>query len=79
MTRREFDAIIADIEKHTEGDGYFIRVRPYSNTVMEGGWAWLDPLDPDFVKADVIVLSDNDAPPFYIPLSSIESIQLSAR
>lgn len=82
MTRSEFEAIIADIESHLKDDngvvdGYFIRVVTNSSICLDGGWQWLNA--NTYNPRDIIVLSDNDQPPHYIPLLSIESIQLGDR
>lgn len=75
MNRAEFSAIIADIEKHLEGEGYEIVV--VTNRIFYvGGWQWVTSSDQPL---NIIVLSRGDSPPAYIPLSSIQSIQLSPR
>lgn len=76
MQRFEFDAIIADIEKHIEGDGYFLWFHMNNGDRFEGGWKWLNETRKAY---EIVVLDDNRNPPAYLPLSSIESIRLSSR
>lgn len=71
MTREEFTAIIQDIEKNLEGDGYSIIVFAKDGEAFEGGW------QPLISNPEVIVLSAGDMPPYYVPLSSIQAIQPS--
>ena len=78
MTYHEFTTIIADIERHMEGEGYFLWVHAKSGRTHEGSWAWLKSELP-LVRFEIITLSPNDQPPLYLPLSAIESIRLSAR
>ena len=69
-----FRAIIQDIEKNLEGDGYFLHFYMKSGDIVTGGWKSLDSKD----LRDVLVVSDNDQPPYYLPLSEVEFIQLSS-
>lgn len=73
MTHTQFLAIIADIEKNMEGEGYWIEVFTLSGRSFEGSWQWLG---KNYQSSELIVLSGNNEPPTYIPLSKIESIQL---
>jgi hypothetical protein len=52
-------------------------VHTRAGCTFQGGWSWLDTHTP--LLNEVIVLSNVDQPPLYIPLSAIESLQLSAR
>jgi hypothetical protein len=79
MTRAEFIAIIADIERHMEGDAYALRVHTRAGCTFQGGWSWLDNHPQTPWLNEIIVLSNADQPPLYVPLSAVESLQLSAR
>jgi len=75
MTRNEFNAIIEDIEERMQGEGYFV-VKTVAGHSFEGGWNWLVQNTP---LHEIVVIDANNCVPAYVPLSSIESIQVSAR
>lgn len=76
MLRSEFNAIISNIEKSMEYDGYWIEVFTYSGRSFEGDWEWLNKTS---LSLEVIILSGSGESPTFIPLSRIEAIQLSNR
>lgn len=79
MTPVIFKAIIARIEELVEGEGYWIKVFLTSGAVVEGGWSWMPTLA---IGADgnIIELTQNDgSPPYFIPLSTILMVRISAR
>lgn len=74
MLSRTFEAITADMEKHLNGAGYSIDVRTNSGLPLSNAaWQWLDS------EKEVIVLTNGDFPPMYVPVSSIELVQLTGR
>ncbi len=82
MTLNEFKDIIQDIERNLEpAEAYWIDVLINDAWIVGYSWTWVRQHDQSAVykPADpgrVIVLSMSDRRPIYVPLSSIEAIQL---
>lgn len=73
MTHDEYANAIADIDHHLEGDGFYLNIGLKSGRTM---------CDYRVVKVgsaitDLIRLDKDDFPPVYVPIASIEYLELS--
>jgi len=73
MKRHQWAAIIADIEKNLEDDGYALNILLRSGaTYPDVTWQPLGGL------TDTIILSGGDEPPAYVDVEQIAAVELAS-
>lgn len=72
MHRDTFEAVVAEIEKIVEGEGYFIDVHLTNGSIFNGGWSWAPEVGRDMLKLD-----PNNGRPAWFGVHDIVAVELS--
>ncbi|MCG7348849.1 hypothetical protein [Sphingomonas sp. ACRSK] len=80
MNHRTFRSVIDDIERNLDtGEGYTLHIRTRTGDVIrDRAWEGLKGSSSFTHEFEVIVLSQPDRPPLYLPLAQIESLELAS-
>jgi len=71
MNLKDWQAIVADIEKNVEGDAYSLNVHMKSGTVhRHATWQAVTPT--------ALALGVCDSPPIYTSIEAIEAVEIAA-